>query len=157
MVFQWRDILKRYGLFVVLIILIIASAIMSPLFLTPRNLVNLLTQASFIGILAIGMTVVVLTAGIDLSISSIVGFASIFFATLLHGKFFTFMPEEIFVYRGANDLSPLFPVPFNLLTVLIAGAFFGVISGTLSYKLKTDKIPVRRLGTETDMSSLNVK
>lgn len=136
MIFQWSDILKRYGLFIVLIILVVASAIMSPLFLTPRNLVNLLTQASFIGILATGMSVVILTGGIDLSIGSIVGFSSIFFATLLHGNFFTFMPEEIFVYRGTNDLIPLFPTPFNLLAVLIVGAFIGVISGTLSYKLK---------------------
>ena len=109
MSFQMAGVLKKYGLAIVLVFLIIISAIISPLFLSPRNIINLLTQVSFVGILSVGMTVVILTGGIDLSVSSIVGFSSIFFATMLHGKFFTFMPEEIFVYQGGDELMPVLP------------------------------------------------
>ena len=42
-------------------------------FLSPRNLTNLIRQASLNGILAAGMTVIILTGGIDLSIGSVVG------------------------------------------------------------------------------------
>ena len=136
MSFQMAGVLKKYGLAIVLVFLIIISAIISPLFLSPRNIINLLTQVSFVGILSVGMTVVILTGGIDLSVSSIVGFSSIFFATMLHGKFFTFMPEEIFVYQGGDELMPVLPIGLNLLFVLIAGAVIGLISGLLSFKMK---------------------
>jgi ribose/xylose/arabinose/galactoside ABC-type transport system permease subunit len=127
---------KRYGLAIVLGLLFVFSASISPLFLTPRNLTNLLTQVSFVGIISVGMTLVILTAGIDLSVGSIVGFSSILFATLLHGKLFTFMPDEIFVFTGDFALTPLLPVPFNAVLVLLVGATIGLVSGSLSYKLK---------------------
>ena len=129
-------LLKKYGLLLVVLGLVAVAAVLSPLFLTQRNLVNLLTQVSFIGIIAVGMTVAILTGGIDLSVGSIVGFSSIFFATMLHGNLFTWMPDEIFVYEGGTALTPLLPLPLNLFVVLLVGALFGLISGTMAYLLK---------------------
>lgn len=124
-------------LLLILVVLIVAGAVLSPLFLRYANIVNLLTQASFTGILSIGMTFVILTAGIDLSVGSIVGFSSILFATLLHGSLFTFMPQQIFTVSAKSlRLTPLFPMPINLLVVLVAGAILGLINGTLSYSLR---------------------
>jgi len=124
-------------LLVILVLLIIVAAILSPLFLTYNNIVNLLTQVSFTGILSIGMTVVILTGGIDLSVGSIVAFSSILFATLLHGNIFTFMPKQIFIYSSkSQELIPFLPIPLNLAIVIMAGALIGLVNGGLSYFLK---------------------
>jgi ribose/xylose/arabinose/galactoside ABC-type transport system permease subunit len=121
----------------ILVLLMIAAAILSPLFLSYGNMINLLTQVSFTGILAIGLTFVILTGGIDLSVGSIVSFSSIFYATLLHGSIFTFMPTQIFVYsETTRGITPFLPLPLNLLIVLLAGGVIGLINGSLSYYLK---------------------
>ena len=46
-------------------------SILSPVFLTPVNLVNLLYQSTILGVFAIGMTFVILTAGIDVSVGAL--------------------------------------------------------------------------------------
>jgi ribose transport system permease protein len=125
--------LSDYGLYLALAALVIVSAVLSPLFFTYNNLANVLTQASLTGLLALGMTFVILTGGIDLSVGSIVGFSSILYATILHGAIFTFMPQDIFIYTGAPRLTPILPVPLDLLFVLAAGATIGCISGAVSY------------------------
>jgi len=128
------SLLSNYGLFFILLALVIISSIVSPLFFSYLNIANLLAQSSFTGILATGMTFVILTAGIDLSIGSIVGFSSILFASLLHGSIFTFMPDTIFIYEGVPKLTPIFPLPVNFLFVLLIGSFIGFLSGLISYK-----------------------
>ena len=60
------DLLKKYNLLVLLIVFVIISSILSPNFLTLGNLLNLLQQASIPGIVAIGMTLVIILGGIDL-------------------------------------------------------------------------------------------
>ena len=63
---------------VVIIALIIIGVIIRPgIFLTSDNLLNVLTQASITGIIAIGMTFVIATGGIDLSVGSVLAAASI--------------------------------------------------------------------------------
>ena len=54
-----------------------ALSFASPLFLTRTNLLTLLDQAAVFGIVAVGMTFVVLTGGIDLSVGAIAGLAGI--------------------------------------------------------------------------------
>ncbi len=132
---KFVHLLSDYGLYLVLLILVVISALLSPLFFSYRNISNLLTQSSFTGLLALGMTFVILTGGIDLSVGSIVGFASILYATLLHGSIFTFMPETIFIYKAAPELTPVFPLAVNFLFVLFIGAVVGSISGSISYKI----------------------
>ncbi|MGQ9616789.1 MAG: ABC transporter permease [Spirochaetota bacterium] len=123
----------EYGLYLILIVLIVISGILSPLFFTYQNIANLLTQCSFIGLLAVGMTFVILMGGIDLSVGSVVGFSSILYATILHGSIFTFMPGEIFIYTGAPTLNPILPIPFDIIFVLFTGIVIGFINGSLSF------------------------
>ena len=73
---QWQ----RVGVLAALVLLVIAASLLSPRFLTVPNLLNVLRQASIVGILAIGMTFVILTRGIDLSVGSILGIAVVLFA-----------------------------------------------------------------------------
>ena len=71
--------LQEYVLGLVVVLLFVTGAILKPdTFATWDNVRNMLTQASVIGVLAIGMTFVIATSGIDLSVGSIVAAAGIF-------------------------------------------------------------------------------
>lgn len=71
---------QRVGVLAALVLLVIAASFLSPRFLTVPNLLNVLRQVSIVGILATGMTFVILTRGIDLSVGSILGIAVVLFA-----------------------------------------------------------------------------
>lgn len=71
-----------YGILIFFAIILIFLALSAPNFLTLNNLVNVIRQSSIIGIIALGMTFIMITAGIDLSVGSVVGVAGIVFALL---------------------------------------------------------------------------
>jgi len=72
--------LQEWMLLILFAIMVTIFMIASPTFRTPNNLLNVLRQASFIAIIAMGEFFVILIAGMDMSISSIIGMVSIFFA-----------------------------------------------------------------------------
>jgi len=72
------------GLFLALFALIVISSLISEAFLSPFNIVNVLRQVALYGIVSIGMTFVILTGGIDLSVGSIVAVVSVSTAMLLN-------------------------------------------------------------------------
>lgn len=73
----------KYRSVLVLALMFITAAIISDPFLTPRNLVLVISQNSIIGILAVGMTFVILTGGIDLSVGSMLLCAGVITAGIL--------------------------------------------------------------------------
>ena len=77
--------LARFAPLIFLIVLMAGFASMEPAFLTPLNLFNVMRQVSIYGLLAIGMTFVILTAGIDLSIGSLLAFAGLVAAAISKG------------------------------------------------------------------------
>lgn len=78
--------LRGSGILLALILLVVVGSLLSPHFLQVANLTNVVRQVAIIGIIGIGMTFVILTAGIDLSVGSIVGFVAVLSADLLsHG------------------------------------------------------------------------
>ncbi len=77
---------QRIGVLTALILLVIAASILSPRFLSVPNLLNVLRQVSIVGILATGMTFVILTRGIDLSVGSILGIAVVVFASAIDSR-----------------------------------------------------------------------
>jgi inositol transport system permease protein len=78
-------LVARFAPLVFLIVLMIGFAIGEPRFLSPLNLFNIMRQVSVFGLLAIGMTFVILTAGIDLSIGSLLAFAGLVAAAVDKG------------------------------------------------------------------------
>lgn len=68
--------LSDYGIIVAFIVLCVILSVVSPYFLGVNNLLNVLRQVSINGVLAIGMTFVILTRGIDLSVGSVMAFAA---------------------------------------------------------------------------------
>jgi inositol transport system permease protein len=82
---DWFGLLARFAPLIFLVVLMAAFAIGQPRFLTPFNLLNVMRQVSVYGLLAIGMTFVILTAGIDLSIGSLIAFCGLVAAGVAKG------------------------------------------------------------------------
>ncbi len=76
-------ILRQFGLVFVALIIIIFMSITSDVFLTSQNIINILRQIAINGILAVGMTFVILTGGIDLSVGSVVGITGVIVGSFL--------------------------------------------------------------------------
>jgi ribose transport system permease protein len=66
--------IQKNASFIALCFLIVVSSFLSPYFLKPQNLINIMRQVSYTGIIGLGMTFVIITAGIDLSVGSLVAF-----------------------------------------------------------------------------------
>ena len=109
--------LTQYGIIIAFILLCVALTFLNKYFLTPENISNILLQTSINGILAMGMTLVILTGGIDLSVGSVLAFSSIVAATFV---------------TGDNAHSPL----VALLVGIVTGAFLGLINGGVVAYLK---------------------
>src|SRR6202167_5550442 len=75
----------RFAPTLFLIALMVLVAILEPRFLSQINLFNVMRQVSITGLLAVGMTFVILTAGIDLSIGSLLAFAGLVAAAVAKG------------------------------------------------------------------------
>ncbi|UQN15067.1 ABC transporter permease [Gulosibacter sp. ACHW.36C] len=77
-----RRFLGDYGILVIFALVLLYLSIAAPNFLTIDNLINVVRQSSIIGIIALGMTFIMITSGIDLSVGSVVGIAGMVFAIL---------------------------------------------------------------------------
>lgn len=104
------------GPYIALVIIIIVSAIASENFLTPTNLSNVLVRASVVGVVSIGMTIVLLVGGIDLSVSYIMSLTACLLARMLQTQ----------VEAGKTGMA-LGPV----LLVLLLGGMIGLVNGSI--------------------------
>lgn len=77
-----KNFVGNYGIVVFFVLIVVILSIATPHFLTLNNIVNVIRQSSIVGIIALGMTFVMITAGIDLSVGSIVGISGMVFAIL---------------------------------------------------------------------------
>ncbi len=93
-----RDYLQRFGLIISFLLLCLALTMLSDRFLTVDNIINVLRQSTINGIIAIGMTYVILTAGIDLSVGAILALSAVVTADLLQGG--TAVPLAILIGLG---------------------------------------------------------
>ncbi|MCE1252015.1 MAG: ABC transporter permease [Anaerolineae bacterium] len=110
------DAMQRLLAFGALIVLFIGFSIASPNFFKFENVVGILIATSVNGILALGVTFVIITSGIDLSIGTVMTLSAV-----MSGVFITFWQ---------------LPVPLGILAGLITGAMAGLVNGVLIAKLK---------------------
>jgi ribose transport system permease protein len=103
-----RDLLKKFLPFATLILLFIGIAIASPYFLTVGNLSSVIRQTTVITIMAIGMTVVIASGAIDLSVGSMVALTGVCGAMMISNHYSTFTA---------------------LLCAILAGALCGTVNG----------------------------
>lgn len=101
---------RQLGTLAGLLGLMVVLWALTPHFLTISNLLNVAEQATIIAIIAVGMTFVIITAGIDLSVGSVLAFSGVVMASALH-----------------HDLG----LPFGLLAGLGTGLFCGLVNGLL--------------------------
>ena len=104
-------IVKNYGIGLVLVVLMAFFSIARPMFMNPGNLVEILRQVSFMGIVAVGMTFCLLTGDIDLSVGSNVALSATVCA----------------LFMAAGPIPPVGGVNINP----IVGALLGIIASTL--------------------------
>lgn len=76
-----NDMLKRYGMVLILILMVIGMTVAKPVFIRSANLINIFRQVSVIGTLAFGVTLIIITGGIDLSSGSVVALVGVIAAT----------------------------------------------------------------------------
>lgn len=107
-------VLRQYGAPIALALLCIAASLAFPQFLRYGNLTNILRQSSMIGLIAVGMTFVILTGGIDLSVGSIAALSSVIAATL----------------------SPKGSIALTVLAPLAVSTALGLINGLVVAKLR---------------------
>ena len=124
----FSEIFRKYGSFLTLIIIFIAASLLSENFLTQSNLFVVLRQTSVLGIVAIGQTFVILTGGVDLSVTSLVSLSVVVFTSFYN-------------YNDANAL----PILAICLGVSILA---GLINGFMISRLKIPPI-VMTLGMQT--------
>ena len=107
----WTSLSRRLEFRMIVLALILAGvlSLLSPYFLTKSNLFNVLDQSVVVGIVAVGMTFVILTGGIDLSVGSVAGLTGIILGL------------------AAQD----YPLALAILIAIVAGAGIGLISGFL--------------------------
>ena len=77
---RWLElamVLLRAGPVLVLLLLMVVLTILEPVFLTPRNIGNVLAQSAVISVLAMGQLLVIVTKGVDLSVGAVVALASV--------------------------------------------------------------------------------
>lgn len=125
---QFIKALRQYGIFVVFIIICLILSFISPQFLTVSNWTIIITQASINALLAFGVTFVIITGGIDLSLGSMVAVTGVTAAMLAH-------PDT-------------FSVALPIFAGLLAGLLMGVFNGFIITKSKIAPFIVT-LGTMT--------
>ena len=94
--------LSKYGIFIAFIVICIILSIATPYFFTAQNILIVLRQVSINGILAIGVTFVIIAGGIDLSLGSVVALTGVVAASFAHpGAYALMVPDMMGVLAGA--------------------------------------------------------
>jgi len=105
----------RFGIGIAIVVLFVLLSVSSPHFLEVNNLLNILLQVSISTIIAVGMTFVILTSGIDLSVGPVTAFSSVIIGLTLHLNIGIGIP---------------------VITGVVVGGLLGLLNGVLIAKLK---------------------
>jgi ribose transport system permease protein len=119
-------VIKNYGIALVLVLIVIVLTLLRPNFINPANLIEIMRQVSFIGIVAVGMTFCLLTGGIDLSVGSNVGLSVAVAALFMAAKP---IPPEV---TGGVNINPIIAIFLGI----IASTIVGFINGALINEIK---------------------
>ena len=107
--------MQRLLPFLSLIVLFVALAIASPHFLTGTNLESVVRQTAVINIMSLGMTIIIIAGGIDLSVGAILAMSGVL---------------------GAMAMQHGLPVPVGILVGILTGLFWGTVNGFLTTRLR---------------------
>jgi inositol transport system permease protein len=124
---EWfNEFVRTYAIAFIFLAMVIGLSVLSDAFLQPRNLLNVVRQISVMGLIAIGVTMIIITMGIDLSSGSVLAFSAVVAASLAQ------RPDwENAKYPGLD-----LPVIVPILAALAVGALCGAINGGLVARFK---------------------
>jgi inositol transport system permease protein len=137
------SIFSKYGIFLIFAVMVLAASLLSPAFLSSTNLVNIVRQMSVVGLISLGVTGVIVSAGIDLSSGSVVGLTAVVAASLAQD------PEYSTPFYPGLHVPLIVPV----LAACVAGALVGLINGSLVAKTRIPPF-IATLGTYTAIRGL---
>jgi len=110
------EAVQRLLAFGALVILFVVFSLMSPYFLTFSNVVGILVSTAVNGLLAIGVTFIIITSGIDLSVGTVMTLSSVMAAVVV------------------KNLG--LPVPLGILAAILTGTLAGILNGLMISKIK---------------------
>jgi ribose transport system permease protein len=111
-----RDLWRNAGAYIALLAVTLLFAVLTPEFRQPSNLLNVLDQSVRIGVVAVGMTAIIITGGIDLSVGSIAALAP-------------FLAASYMASHGGPHANPLALALLGLLITAGVGGICGAVSG----------------------------
>lgn len=109
---SFMDIYQRYGIYIILLLMIVILSVLSDNFFTKGNVINILRQITVNGIMTLGVTMILITGGIDLSVGGIMALAGVYATSFAHTE-------------GG------LPMGLVLLIGLGVGGFFGLVNGLI--------------------------
>ena len=116
-----RAFIRKYAIVLIFIAMFIVMALLTDAFLSPRNLLNIVRHISVVGLIAIGVTMVIITTGIDLSSGSVLALSAVVVASLAQ------QPD----WHDAKFPGLELPLIVPILAALLVGALCGWVNGAL--------------------------
>ena len=124
---EWFNaFIRKYAIVLIFIAMFVGMTFLTDAFLQPRNLFNVVRQISVVGLIAIGVTMVIITTGIDLSSGSVLALAAVFAASLAQQP----------AWHDAKYPGLVVPVIIPILVALAIGVLCGAINGGLIARFK---------------------
>jgi inositol transport system permease protein len=124
---EWfNTFIRKYAIVIIFLVMFVGMWLLSDAFLQPRNLFNVVRQISVMGLIAIGVTMVIITTGIDLSSGSVAALAAVVAASL----------AQRVDWDGAKYPGLELPLIVPILAALAIGALCGYINGGLIARFK---------------------
>lgn len=122
-----KEIVSKYGILFILMGLIVIIGTISPAFLKVQNFMNIIKQVSVVGIIAMGVTIIIITKGIDLSSGSVLALAAVVAASFAQRS-----DWGMKFYPNLGEIPLIVPI----MAALLIGAMAGGINGLLISKYK---------------------
>ena len=119
---DFKKIMSRYGIYLILLFMIVVISMMRPVFLSQKNLLNVVRQVSVIGLISLGVTLAIIAKGIDLSSGSVLALAGVIAASFAQTAGWT---QKMYPNMG------VLPVIVPIIAALAIGSICGLITEVL--------------------------
>ena len=123
---NWVELYKKYGIYILLVVVFAFFAVAAPNFLAAKNVINILRQVSMFGIVVVGVCMVMIGGGMDLSVGM---------QMAVDGMLIGYMMVNLNV-----------PIPLAVIITIVVGCLLGAANGIIAVKMHIAPIIVT-LGT----------
>lgn len=123
---NWVELYKKYGIYILLVVVFAFFAVAAPNFLAAKNVINILRQVSMFGIVVVGVCMVMIGGGMDLSVGM---------QMAVDGMLIGYMMVNLNV-----------PIPLAIVITIVVGCLLGAANGIIAVKMHIAPIIVT-LGT----------